>query len=569
MRERPGDAGLRLLWTWAEVGVRRFAWVLVLAGCAADGGDGALEAAALFGGPPRCAGELCDGVFVASTGSDTSPGTRKLPKATITAGLKLGASIGVPVHVGEGTYVEDLEIGAPVVLAGDAANVEVQGSVNIRATAHLSELRVASVNPVAVTVAGPTHAVLEDLVIVAGNATHDGLSIGVRIIGSHAAIRRSVVQAGGAGYWSESMDRPGSGSSYGIRVERGGSVDVSDSTVTSGPASGSSIAIEPGPGSVISRSSLRTPLGLTSVALNLTGDISGIVVSDSSLVAESTSAIIGPTCCGIWGNHAAAVRVAELCSIQVAPPLITGSTLLADGNTHDGLAAEIRACALTLRNSSIRAPRQVFGQSTAIWCRGSSKCTLEGNEISGATNLGSSARVSRNRMVAWAGSERQSPTAFGTVLVVGGPSVVDNNVIVMAPPGGGRPTNLSGLHIAPAAGASDIVFNHIDGYDCGLSASALTGVVSNNTIIGRRDPVCTKTPFNPVHNNLFNPDREIPVTALNISADPQLVGPTDYRLLPTSPNLGAGVGLPGSYLDLDGRPRRATAPDIGPYESER
>lgn len=170
-------------------------------------------------------------------------------------------------------------------------------------------------------------------------------------------------------------------------------------------------------------------------------------------------------------------------------------------------------------------------------------------------------------MMAWAGHEPQSPTAFGAVLNLGGPSVVDNNVIAMLPPGAGSPSALTGLSLTVAAAASDVVFNHIDGYDCGLSAVALTGLVANNTIIGRRDPVCTKTPFNPVHNNLFNPDREIPVTALNISADPQLVGPTDYRLLPTSPNVGAGVGLAGSYLDLDGRPRSATAPDIGPYES--
>lgn len=234
MRERWGVPEARLLWTPAEVGVRRFGWVLVLAGCAAEGGDGALEAAALFSGPPRCTGELCDGVFVAVSGNDNWPGTRKFPKATLSEGLKLGASIAVPVRVGDGTYVEDLEIEEPVVLEGDGANVVVQGSVNIRATAHLSKLRVESIRSVAMTIDGPTHAVLENLVIVAGNAAHDGLTIGVRIIATRAVIRRSVVQSGGAGYWSESMDRPGSGSSYGIRAERGGSVDLSESTVTSG-----------------------------------------------------------------------------------------------------------------------------------------------------------------------------------------------------------------------------------------------------------------------------------------------------------------------------------------------
>ena len=123
-----------------------------------------------------------------------------------------------------------------------------------------------------------------------------------------------------------------------------------------------------------------------------------------------------------------------------------------------------------------------------------------------------------------------------------------------------------------------------------------TQVLINNTLRAKagvdRTPIFGALPATFQHNNIVaegplwkpRPDAGFssiadvnaqPGAGGNLSADPQLVGPDDFHLSPTSPNRGAGIDAVGAVsapsTDLAGthRPQPAgTPPDIGPYERD-
>lgn len=161
-----------------------------------DSGDGGL--------PPECSGAPKDdpavltedcGIFVSADGADVNPGSRALPKRTITAALQTIAGDGRRVYVCGGAYTET------VTIMGDAERASIYGGMTCDSGEWRygqSTTRVTGAATGALRVVGVTMPLtVADLRVDSLDASGAGsTSVGMWIEGSTVALDRVVITAG-------------------------------------------------------------------------------------------------------------------------------------------------------------------------------------------------------------------------------------------------------------------------------------------------------------------------------------------------------------------------------------